>query len=219
MRVVLMRHGQTAGNAQRCYVGRRTDEPLSAEGRAQCARAGTLDQVRTVYVSPLLRTRQTAGLCFPSATQVVVDDLAECDFGAFEGRSAQDMEHDPAYRAWVAGGCTERCPGGESPDDHARRTCAALEHLVRDAMARGERALFVVAHGGTVMATLSMLGPRALGTGTNPATDAGGYFSWHVGNCEGYVATVRLDAGRVLLGDPRRFTHLSEASGFLDGES
>lgn len=211
MRVVLMRHGATTGNAQRRYVGRRTNEPLSAEGRAQCARAGILPQVRTVYVSPLLRVRQTAALCFPKAIQVVVDDLAECDFGAFEGRSAKDMEHDPVYRAWVAGGCVDRCPGGESKDDHAQRTCAALSRLVRDAMARGERMLFVVAHGGTIMAALSTLGPGASGTDD--------YFSWHVDNCEGYVATARLDGGRVLLDDPQRFTHLREVGGFLGVES
>lgn len=202
MRLVLMRHGATEGNAWRRYVGRGTDEPLSAEGRAQCLRAGSLPGVRKVCVSPLLRARQTAELCFPCATQLVTDDLAECDFGAFEGRSAHDMRHDLAYRAWVEGDCRGRCPGGESPDDHARRSNAALTSLVHDAMAYGQKTLYVVAHGGTIMAALSTLGPGV------PGMD--NYFSWHVGNCEGYVARAWLEGDRVRLGDAWRFTRLSE---------
>ena len=88
MRLVMLRHGATAGNEERRYVGRRTDEPLSDLGRTQCARLGTFGQVCAVYTSPLLRARQTARLCFPSARIIPVEDLAEYDFGAFEGRSA-----------------------------------------------------------------------------------------------------------------------------------
>ena len=33
--IILIRHGATAGNAEKCYIGARTDEPLSEEGRRQ----------------------------------------------------------------------------------------------------------------------------------------------------------------------------------------
>ena len=202
MRLVLVRHGATAGNAQRRYVGRRTNEPLSEEGRAQCARLGELAGVRLVWVSPLTRARQTARLCFPQAEQRVVDDLAECDFGVFEGRTAQEMEHDVAYRSWVDGGCMGRCPGGESAAEHARRSNAALARVLFEARDRGSEAVFVVAHGGTIMAAMHEFLPEA--------SCGRDYFLWHVGNAEGVIADVRIEDDVVSLVAARHFTLLRE---------
>lgn len=47
MQVMLIRHGQTAGNAQRRYIGR-TDEPLSPEGIALSEAAGRDPALREV---------------------------------------------------------------------------------------------------------------------------------------------------------------------------
>ena len=35
IRLVLIRHGMTAANAERRYIGRRTDPPLSEQGRRE----------------------------------------------------------------------------------------------------------------------------------------------------------------------------------------
>ena len=102
MNVYLLRHGRTAWTEQHRYQGRR-DIPLSPEGEAELRRADFAPAV--VWVSPLSRARRTAELLFPGAEQRVEPDLVEMDFGAFEGRSYRDMEDDPAYRAWVDGGC------------------------------------------------------------------------------------------------------------------
>ncbi len=177
MRVVLLRHGATAGNEAHRYVGCRTDEPLSSLGMAQCARFGRDCGVAKVYVSPLLRARQTAQLCFPCATCTSVPGLEEFDFGAFEGRTAQEMERDAAYRAWVDSWCERPCPDGDTQADFALRTRAALDSLLRDAARLGEQQVVIVAHGGTIMAALD------------------GFYSKSVGNCEGYVAEARLVAG------------------------
>lgn len=200
MRVVLMRHGATAGNAERRYVGRRTDEPLSAEGRAQCEWVGAFPSVGKVYVSPLRRARETAALCFPNAAVEVVDGLAEFDFGSFERRCADEMADDVAYRAWVDGGCVGRCPGGDSRASFLRRTGEALVGLLREAEACDEELVVVVAHGGTIMAALSELA-------SHEAT-GDGYFEWQVGPCEGYVAEAVSTCGGVALRDVRHFERL-----------
>lgn len=202
MKLVLMRHGATEGNERRCYVGRQTDEPLSAAGRVQCLRAGLHPEVHLVYVSGMLRARQTAQLCFPQAELRIVHGLEEFDFGDFEGRSAQDMEQDEAYRAWVESGCLAACPGGESRDGFVERSNRALYGLVREAAERGDQTLVVVAHGGTIMAALSAFGPQ---------TDGDGYFDWHVGTCEGYACEVVFEVDQLALRDPRRFSRLSES--------
>ena len=151
MLIYLFRHGETVWNAEKRYQGR-TDIPLSDRGRALLKRADFSPE--QVCVSPLRRAVQTAEILFPEAEQVVVPDLRELDFGAFEGRSAEEMEDDPAYRAWTAGGCTGRCPGGEDWAEFSRRTRAAFARLMEYASGP----LVLVAHGGTQMALLERYG-------------------------------------------------------------
>ena len=103
MQIYLIRHGQTAGNALRRYIGS-TDQPLTPEGAEGAKAAGARRSVQSVFVTPLVRTQQTACILFPDAEQTVVPALREMDFGDFEDRSFEDMKDDPAYRAWVDGG-------------------------------------------------------------------------------------------------------------------
>ena len=149
--IYLLRHGETAYNAEKRYQGVR-DIPLSDAGRAKLRRADF--SPRTVYVSPLCRARESASILFPTAAQTVVPGLREMCFGAFEGRNYEEMEHNPAYRAWVDGGCMGRCPGGESRVEFSERVCAAFERLADAAVRAGENTLVIAAHGGTQMAVL-----------------------------------------------------------------
>lgn len=183
MRLVLLRHAATAGNEEHRYVGRRTDEPLSKRGIEQCVRFGAFTSMQKVYVSPMLRARQTAERCFPHAQILPVPGLEEFDFGDFEGRTPNEMECDAAYRAWVDGNCEGQCPGGESLEGFVRRTKDALFGLLRAAHENAEDSVVVVAHGGTIMAALD------------------GFYDKHVHNCEGYVVTVRFEGETVMLCD------------------
>jgi bisphosphoglycerate-dependent phosphoglycerate mutase len=56
MHVRLIRHGMTAGNAARRYVGK-TDEPLCPEGRTDAEKKPKDFALGRVYVSPLKRAR------------------------------------------------------------------------------------------------------------------------------------------------------------------
>ena len=147
MTVWLIRHGRTEWNDTGRYQGQ-TDLPLSNEGAAELARAPF--SPKTVYVTPLKRTQETAKILFPDARQIVVDNLREMDFGAFEGRTYIEMENDADYRAWVEDNCRGRCPGGESRDEFAARICAAFEKL----MDESEGDVVIVAHGGTQMSVM-----------------------------------------------------------------
>lgn len=179
-----MRHGRVPANEEHRYAGA-LDEPLSEAGERDARAAGTHPGVSRVYVSPKLRARQTARICFPNAGQVVVDGLAEMDFGDFEGRSADDMYgNDAAYTAWVEGRCLGTCPNGESRGSFTRRVADALAALLRAARDRGEERVIVVAHGGTVMAAM-----YSFAKGSDRA-DPDSYYTWHVGNCGGYRARV-----------------------------
>ncbi len=177
MLIYLIRHGETAWNAVRKYQGS-VDLSLSPEGAAALHRADFSPE--KVYVSPLLRAKQTAAILFPDAPQVEVDGLREMCFGDFEGRSPDEMEHDPAFRAWVDGDCVAPCPNGESREEFTARSAAVFERLVDEALERGEETLVIVAHGGTQMALMEKyVRPQAP------------YYTWLAGNGKGYL----LDAG------------------------
>ena len=199
LEVVLLRHGATAGNAAHRYVGKRTDEPLSAAGRAQCKAAGAAHDVERVFSSPMLRARQTAQICFPRARIEAVPGLEEFDFGDFEGRTADEMAGDAAYRAWVDGNCEGACPNGESRAAYLARSNAALEQVLRTAHAQGEARVVVVAHGGTIMAAMSAFATPE---------EQRGYFAWQVGNAQGYTARAALSGVRPVLSQCRHFTTL-----------
>ena len=85
---------------------------------------------KTVYITPLCRTRQTAEVLFPTAKLVVVDGLKEMCFGSFEGRNYIEMEHDPDYLAWVAANCESPCPDGETKAAFSARICRPFSALV-----------------------------------------------------------------------------------------
>lgn len=178
MKIYLLRHGETEYNALKKYLGN-TDLPLSVRGRAELAQADFLPEA--VYVSPLRRTAETAEILFPNVRQIAVPDLREMDFGIFEGKSYLEMEHLPAYRAWVDGGCLGQIPEGESMAGFSARTCAAFASLADQAHESGAKQLVIVAHGGTQMAVMERF---AL-----PHKD---YFSWRGPLGGGFV----LDAPR-----------------------
>lgn len=183
MEIILLRHGQTAGNLVGRYIGK-TDEPLCEEGISYVKKQGVFPQVTRVCVSGMLRARETASLLFPNADQVVCKDLSEMDFGGFEGRSAGEMEHDSAYRSWVDSNCRDACPDGENMEIFAKRICTAFDRIIWDNITMDNRTgepvnnrLVVVAHGGTIMAVMQKF--------AQPAQD---YFTWHVKNGQGWRA-------------------------------
>ena len=180
MELVLIRHGQTPGNAARQYVGA-LDQPLSEKGREEAREAGPFPNIPLVYVSKMRRAQETASIMFPNAKQVVVPGVEEMNFGAFGGRSADEMENDPDYQAWVESWCTLPCPGGESRAAFTDRVAASLDAFLREAQERGELRVILGAHGGTMMASMSRFGDGSRD-----------YYEWLVGNCEGYRLAVDL---------------------------
>lgn len=178
MKIYLIRHAKTEGNALGRYIGI-TDSPLCGEGIELARQAGGSAQLARVIVTPLARTQQTAKILFPNAVQRIVPLLAEMDFGDFENRSAADMENDAAYRAWVDGGCLGTCPNGESIAGFSARVCAAFKEELHLGQCSGQGELVFVVHGGVIMALLSALGrPQK------------GFYDWYLPNC----ACVKADA-------------------------
>lgn len=78
IRLYLIRHGQTPGNKLQRYIGT-TDEPLSTEGKEFLEKL-TYPMPEALYVSPLCRCVETAGILFPGKSFHIIEELSECDF-------------------------------------------------------------------------------------------------------------------------------------------
>lgn len=187
----IYRHAPTRMNRAHRYQGMQ-DEPLDWEGEQVAYAIEPSRTTRVVYVSPLSRSRQTARILFPSAQQVVVDGLAEMDFGDFDGFTYRELSDDPRYQEWVDSGCTSQCPNGESREQFLGRIAAGIRTVLCDARDRGLHEAVVVAHGGTAMAAYSAF--------TQSDRD---YFDWHMDVCGGLRARiVRFDGEDPALEEP-----------------
>jgi len=148
----LVRHGATDNNVAKPprLQGRRTDPPLSEEGRRQAEATGQLlagYDITTVYGSPLLRSRETAEfIAAPHGLAVTVESgITEVDVGDWEGRSWEDIQKDDpeAYRLFMEDPAENPYRGGESFGHVQRRVVPVFERLL--AAHPGER-IAVVGH-------------------------------------------------------------------------
>ena len=162
-KIHLIRHGRTQANEEGLYVGR-TDLPLSPGGlNALLAlrEKGGYPTAGRFFTSPLMRCRQTLEVLYPGCRQEVVEGLAECDFGRWEGRSAASLQQDASFRDWIAGKRAE-IPEGEDAAVFQRRVTAAFEELVRELMRAGDTEAVVCTHGGVIMMLMAAYAlPRA----------------------------------------------------------
>lgn len=158
-----IRHGLTEYNTQGRYLGL-TDAPVSAEGVAELERLRReyrYPDIERVYSSPLLRCIQTAHLLYPGERILTVDKLREYDFGAFEGRTIEELAPSAEYRDWLESAMRTAPPDGESGEAFAERLTEALEYIFDDMMTFEVQNAAVITHAGVILTLLSMLGlPR-----------------------------------------------------------
>ena len=134
----LLRHGETPHTADKRFSGWGGDDPsLNDNGVEQAHRAGrhlaASEQVDLVVTSPMARTRETAAIVAEhlGAAIVVEDDIRECNFGEWDGRTFAEVQVDDQERldAWLASTAVA-APGGESFDEVEKRVRGALARLL-----------------------------------------------------------------------------------------
>ena len=176
MDIRLIRHGMTEGNRYQRYIGI-TDEPLCEEGRLVLQKSADIPQPDLLFVSPMLRCRQTAQILFPNVKQTVLQELAEMNFGIFENRSWKEgLSKSPEYQKWLDSDCEDPIPGGESKQEFTQRCIRGFERALQITLAEDGRSAVFVVHGGTIMAILSRF-----------AEQKRGYYEWHTPNGHGFA--------------------------------
>jgi probable phosphoglycerate mutase len=155
-RVVLLRHGRTAWNAEHRFQGR-ADPPLDDVGRAQAWEvAGIVAAMRPdlLVSSTAARAAQTAAIVAEAAGLSVHPEarLVERGLGHWEGLTMDEVaaRYPDEYAEWAAGQDVTR-RGGETREEVANRACAAFAELPTVDLT------VIVSHGATTMALTNAL--------------------------------------------------------------
>ena len=169
--LVLVRHGQSAGNVANDEAHRRgldrldlatrdADTPLSQEGESQARAVGRHldgldpdDRPDVVLSSPYERAARTAAIATePVGADVVLDErLRERDLGAFDGLTGAGIRAafpEESQRRTLMGKFYYRPPGGESWTDVALRIRQLLAELRQ---VHGDRRVWVFTHQAVIM--------------------------------------------------------------------
>lgn len=188
--LLLIRHGKTPSNREHRYLGV-TEEALSGEGRKQLeilAEKDILKKPWLLFISPMLRCQESAGILFPGKKAYPIEEWREMNFGAYEGKNYEDLKNDSYYQKWIDSNGTLPFPEGESQQEYIKRCHRGLltatkiiqKEIAENQMTESQpRNITAVVHGGTIMALLHILA-------------GGNYFDYQVKNGGGYCCKLRL---------------------------
>lgn len=151
--VLLVRHGQSKGNAERRFGGH-TATPLSARGRKQAeATARTLkaESLTAIYSSDLARAVETARP-LSNLTRLPINDTSafrERSVGVMEGLTFEDaaQQHPEQYAALLRRDFEHVLTGGESYRQLLDRAWQKLDEIIEEN--RGGK-IAVFSHTGTI---------------------------------------------------------------------
>lgn len=202
--LTLIRHGKTPSNREHRYLGV-TEEALSGEGRKQLeilAEKDILKKPWLLFISPMLRCQESAGILFPGRKAYPIEEWREMNFGTYEGKNYEDLKNDSYYQKWIDSNGTLPFPEGESQQEYIKRCHRGLltatkiiqKEIAENQMTESQpRNITAVVHGGTIMALLHILA-------------GGNYFDYQVKNGGGYCCKLRL------CGDEWKLDSLEEIS-------
>jgi len=166
-----VRHGESTANAAGVLAGRDDAVELTDRGRAQVREARELipelagDRPVDVLTSPIRRCVMTAEELVAAASAdapphaaprvVVLDELAEVDYGDWTGRAIRELLTEPLWETVRTTPSLARFPGGESLAEVAARARAALASTCDRAKEDGAEAVVLVSHGDVIKLMLA----------------------------------------------------------------
>ena len=180
-RIHLIRHGSLDKIHSGKYIGKKTDVALSSEGLSELKLLKDkfyYPEADLIFTSPMLRCVQTAHTLYPDRNYLVVDELSECDFGIFEGKSYEELKKDPEFIAWAKEGMKDAPKDGESGAEFAQRCYTGFAKVAEYAMKAGITDVAIITHGGVITSILSSL-----------AFPKREFYEYNVNNCCGFTVT------------------------------
>jgi broad specificity phosphatase PhoE len=126
-RIFLVRHGETEWSRAGRHTGR-SELPLTPDGETEAAalqhRLAKIE-FALVLCSPRQRARRTCELAGFAKRAEIADDLAEWDYGEYEGLTRREVRaKDSAWNLFHDG-----APGGETPEQVSARAEKIIRRL------------------------------------------------------------------------------------------
>lgn len=150
--ICLLRHGETAYNADGNRYCGHTDIDLTDKGIAQAYRMKKLlkdFQFDAIFSSPLKRAKNTAIIASGKEEEVLVDmRLIEVDFGQWEGKRPEEFQlEDPqSWDNWLA--APERFQAGNTGET-AKEVVARLNSFYTELLDKyDDKTVLIVGHNG-----------------------------------------------------------------------
>ncbi len=171
-RLYLVRHGQSAGNAEGRFGGH-SPTPLSELGKEQAeitAAALSRERINTIYSSDLLRAVQTAEPLAKALDLPIIKTSAfrERKVGVLEGLTFDESKekHPKDYYALINRNVSHVITGGESYRQLLRRATGTLREILQ--IHQGERVVIFSHTGAICFLTLHLIGAIHRKTQTTP---------------------------------------------------
>lgn len=158
----ILRAMPSQGALEGRYVGR-GQSPLAMSSVSQLAglkREFVYPKAQLFCASPSVACVDTLKILYPEAEPEVILELAECDFGDWENKTAADLQGDPRFAQWLAGQAAP--PNGESGQVFFQRICGGFQLLVQNLFSRGITETVLAAPAGVQTSLLAAFGlPQA----------------------------------------------------------
>ena len=155
MKLYMIRHGESTANAEGKHAGW-GQIPLTDKGRDDARHAGTLLEGVTfdrVYVSDLLRARQTRELALPGAEAIETPLLREIGVGELSGHRAEDCRARYGETYVENKAVYNFAPyGGENHEMHMARVGFFADRVAKEGM----DTVAAFCHAGTVRCMLEL---------------------------------------------------------------
>ncbi len=156
MELYVIRHGQSEANVSREHAGW-APTPLTEKGREQARGAGERlkgIEFEKVYVSDLLRTRQTAELVLPGREYLLDERIREVNVGELAGKRIEDCKATMGETYWNSLTFQNYIRyGGESIGMVYERVSRFMKDMEREG-AEGRERIAVVTHEGAIQCML-----------------------------------------------------------------
>jgi len=157
IRIIFVRHGQTAWNDLGLYQGH-TDVPLNKTGLEQASKTAQRlknEKLSAIYSSDLLRAKQTAEIIavehnLPVTTMA---EFREINFGVWEGKTYKEINelYPQLLQTWLNEPENLKIPEGETFSEMLNRVWKGLKRVLAK---HQDETVMLVAHGGAIGALI-----------------------------------------------------------------
>ena len=141
----------------RTISGRMPGVHINELGRKQAAQLASRlckQPIAAIYCSPQTRARETAEPLAISASREIITaaELDELDFGAWTGRTYDELQESPDWRRFNSARGTTRIPGGELMAEVQTRAIAFVERTSEN---HPSDCIVLVSHGDVIRAAIT----------------------------------------------------------------